>query len=90
MYYGKFKATVMQVNKNTGEIKVHCEEVYGDYESPWCLPCLPVFKCSCSECKGKSESERLKEMLPTVNSNVWIEFRNGNSSYPIWSGTWID
>lgn len=90
MHYGKYKATVLQVNSNTGAIKVCCEDIYGDYESPWCTPCLPVFKCTCTECKKKTDKERLKEMLPSINSNVWIEFEGGNSAKPIWCGTWVD
>lgn len=89
MFYGKYRASVLKVDKSTGKIKVFCEDVYGEYESPWCSPCLPVFRCSCSECKNKTDEELLKAMLPKINTDVWIEFEQGNSSYPIWTGTWI-
>lgn len=27
-------------------------------------------------------------MIPQVGAGVWVEFEQGNSDYPIWSGCW--
>lgn len=77
MYYGKYRATVLKVDKSNGAIKVGCLDVYGDYESPWCSPCLPF-------------SDDFKKFLPKVGDNVWIEFEGGSCNSPIWCGTWVD
>ena len=72
--YGKYRATVLNNTdpKQMGRIKVECPKVLGDYESNWCLPCLPPGYLS----------------IPPVGSLVWVEFEEGNPNLPIWSGVW--
>ncbi len=78
-FYGKYRAIVTEVHDTEfrGRIKVKCPKVYGEYESPWCLPCVPF-----AFDKGGVF------MLPHLNEVVWIEFEEGNPEYPIWIGSW--
>ena len=41
--FGKYRAIVSNVSdpEKRGRIKVSCPKIYGDFESPWCLPCVP-------------------------------------------------
>jgi hypothetical protein len=73
-YYGKYRAKVTKVDDplQQGRIKFSCPRVLGDYESPWALPCLPHGYYT----------------LPPVGSLVWVEFEEGNSDLPIWTGAW--
>lgn len=78
-FYGKYRAIVSEVHDTEfrGRIKVKCPKVYGEYESPWCLPCVPF-----AFDKGGVF------MLPHLNEVVWVEFEEGNPEYPIWVGSW--
>lgn len=76
MNYGKYRAKVVKIDNGNKKIKVKCEDIYGDYESPWCTPCIPF---NHAELKA----------YPKVGSKVWIEFEGGQISKPIWCGTWI-
>lgn len=77
--YGKFRAKVVNVNDpdKRGSIKVKCPKLYGDSESPWCIPCLPFIADSLGIM-----------MMPTVGEVVWIECEEGNPDKPIWVGSW--
>lgn len=77
--YGKFRAIVVDLKdeEKRGRIKVKCPKVYGEYESPWCLPCVPM----AIDMGGTF-------MLPDLGDVIWIEFEEGNSKYPIWVGSW--
>ena len=46
-FYGKYRAIVTNNNdpEQWGRIKVKCPSVLGDYESAWCMPCVP-FLCN--------------------------------------------
>lgn len=72
-YYGKYSAKVVKVNGS--KIKVKCTAIYGEYESPWCTPCVPIVK----------SASTLR--MPKVSEKVWIEFEEGNPQKPIWVGT---
>ena len=55
-----------------GRIKCVVPELYGDFaETLWIFP-----KCKSSDFN-----------VPKLNSNVWIEFENGNEDIPIYGGT---
>src|SRR5207237_4823400 len=41
----------------------------------WAMPCVPI--------SGKKAGTW---MVPQVGASVWIEFEQGNSDFPIWSG----
>ena len=75
--YGKYRAKVLKIKdpEKRGRIKVMCPKVYGDYESPWCLPCVPF---------ALDDGGFYK--VPSIDEMVWIEFEEGDSNYPILVG----
>jgi len=72
--YGKYRAIVTNVSdeKKMGRIRVKCPKIYGESESPYCLPCIPNGYFS----------------LPEIGSTVWIEFEELDTEKPIYSGSW--
>lgn len=77
MYRGKFRAIVTNINDpdKMGRIKVQCPKLFGEYESSWCLPCVPY-----------SSDDAGFIMLPKVGDMVWIEFEDNDPALPIWVG----
>jgi uncharacterized protein involved in type VI secretion and phage assembly len=51
------------------------QDVFGDKESGWAMPCLPY--------AGKGVGLYL---IPPEKAFVWIEFEHGDPDYPVWSG----
>lgn len=91
-YYGKYLAKVVKIQGNN--VKVKCEKVYGDYESGWCRPCVPLVlkeeKFFYKQVGSDHEhSHELKKVLrvPEVGEEIWIEFEEGDPDKPIWVGT---
>lgn len=77
--YGKYRALVVN-NKdpeNMARVKVMCPSVLGDYESAWCLPCVPI-----------AYDDGGMYYVPSVGEVVWVEFEEGNPSKPIYTGSW--
>lgn len=75
-YFGKYRGVVTCIEDphHMGRIRAKVPAITENYETGWCLPCLPfvgVFK-----------------FLPSVGDCVWIEFERGKVDYPIWSGMW--
>ena len=91
-YFGKYRAKVVKVEGT--KVKVKCERVFGEYESTWCIPCVPLvlkeekffYKMKGSE---ENHSHELKKVLrvPEVGEEIWIEFEEGDPDKPIWVGT---
>lgn len=80
-YYGKYRALVTN-NEDPqcrGRIKVKCPSLLGEYESAWCMPCVP-FLCN---------DEGIFK-LPNVGDGVWIEFEGGELNKPIYVGGWFN
>lgn len=78
-FYGKYRAIVVN-NKdpeNMARVKVMCPSVLGDYESAWCLPCLPI-----------AFDDGGLYYVPSVEEVVWVEFEEGDPSKPIYTGSW--
>lgn len=76
-YFGKYRAFVSNIDdpEKKGRIKVKCPKVLGDYESDWCLPCVPF---------AYDNGGFL--FIPPVKELVWVEFEEGNPGKPIWVG----
>lgn len=76
-YYGKYRAKVVDVNDphQRGRIRVMCPRVLGDAKSSWCEPCVPV----AYDYGGDFA-------IPKVGEFVWVEFEEGDSNKPIYTG----
>jgi len=61
------------------ECRATVPAVYDCEESGWALPCSPY--------GGKGVGFFF---IPSVGSNVWMEFENGDPDYPIWVGCFWD
>ena len=60
---------------NIGRILVHVPDALDGNPSTWATPCFPF----AGHLNGFFA-------VPAVNSGVWIEFEQGDSDYPIWTG----
>lgn len=79
-HFGKYRGTVHEVGTGgrLGWITAIVPEVYGkDVISPWALPCTPF--------AGKQHG---LIVIPEKDDGVWIEFEAGDTSRPIWTGSW--
>ncbi len=78
-YYGKYRGVV--VNNidplQIGRLLVQVPDVFGSTPSSWAMPCMPL--------AGRQMGAYL---IPTIGSNVWVEFEQGDSDYPVWVGCW--
>ena len=76
-YYGKYRAKVTDVAdpEKRGRIRVMCPKVLGEAKSAWCEPCIPV----AYDLGGDYA-------IPKVDEFVWVEFEEGNSNKPIYTG----
>lgn len=79
-YHGKFRGIVTDNNDpdNLGRIRAKVPRVLGDVEIGWALPCVPY----------GGASEQGLWAIPDQDASVWIEFEDGDLTYPIWCGTW--
>jgi len=79
-YYGKYRGQVTDNSdpQDLGRVRAKVPRLLGDTDTGWALPAFPY--------GGASEQGFF--MIPDVGAGVWIEFEEGNLSYPIWSGTW--
>ena len=89
-FFGIYRGLVTD-NKdpeNKGRIKVIIPKLFGNEETGWCEPCIPL--TSTSSCKKREElgSNGTFDMTPDIGSGVWIEFEEGDISLPVWVGLW--
>jgi len=77
LYFGKYRGTVIDNLdlEQRGRIQALVPDVLGDLPSSWATPCLQV-----------AGTKSGMFTVPVVGSGVWIEFEQGDSDYPIWSG----
>jgi uncharacterized protein involved in type VI secretion and phage assembly len=76
-YYGKYRGTV-KVNvdpMSIGRLMVEVSDVGGENLVTWALPCFPF-----------AGTQQGFFVAPAVESDVWVEFEQGNSGFPIWTG----
>ena len=76
-FFGKYRG---KVTNNVdplmrGRIQVSVPSILGEGRLSWAMPCVPY--------AGKNVGFYA---LPAVNTNVWVEFEEGDPDYPIWSG----
>ena len=74
-FYGKYRGVVTDVDASTMRIKASVPSVLPNGGTGWAMPCVPY-----------AGPQVGVIMLPEVGSGVWIEFENGDVSYPIWVG----
>jgi len=76
-FYGKYRGVVTdnQDPNGLGRIRVKVQDVFGEKESGWALPCLAY--------AGDGVGLYL---IPPVSAFVWIEFEHGDPEYPVWTG----
>ncbi|GAA1249673.1 MULTISPECIES: phage baseplate assembly protein V [Streptomyces] len=78
-YLGKFRGRVVDNNDplRIGRITVEVPDVLGDEASTWALPCLPF-----------TGPEAGQFVVPPPGAGVWVEFEQGDPSFPVWTGCW--
>ncbi|MBM9623147.1 phage baseplate assembly protein V [Streptomyces zhihengii] len=78
-FLGKFRGRVVSNDDplRIGRVTVKVPDVLGDEVSTWALPCLPF--------AGDRSGHYA---VPSAGAGVWVEFEQGDPSYPIWSGCW--
>jgi uncharacterized protein involved in type VI secretion and phage assembly len=76
-FYGKYRGTVVSNvdPQNMGRLSVTVPDVSNIQTSTWAMP---------SAALAGSQSGFFA--VPPVGSNVWVEFEQGDSDYPVWSG----
>lgn len=76
-YYGKYRGTVFNNidPEQRGRIQAIVPDVFGLVPSTYALPCVPI--------AGKQSGTFV---VPEVGAGVWIEFEQGDTDYPIWTG----
>lgn len=78
-YYGKYRGFVAD-NKDPekrARLRLRIPSVLATGVTNWALPCLPF---------GGLKDQGLF-MVPEVDTQVWVEFEEGNIHCPIWTGT---
>ncbi|MFF9001872.1 phage baseplate assembly protein V [Streptomyces achromogenes] len=78
-YLGKFRGRVVSNDDplRLGRITAEVPDVLGDEPSTWALPCLPF-----------TGPESGQFAVPPPGAGVWVEFEQGDPSFPVWTGCW--
>ncbi|MFJ8050585.1 phage baseplate assembly protein V [Streptomyces luteogriseus] len=78
-YLGKFRGRVVDNDDplRIGRVTVEVPDVLGDEPSTWALPCLPF--------TGPQSGQFV---VPPPGAGVWVEFEQGDPSFPVWTGCW--
>jgi uncharacterized protein involved in type VI secretion and phage assembly len=78
-FYGKYRGTVINNvdPMQQGRVQAMVPDVTGVIPSSWATACVPI--------TGKQYG---MWVLPQIGTGVWIEYEQGDSDYPIWSGCW--
>jgi uncharacterized protein involved in type VI secretion and phage assembly len=78
-YYGKYRGTVINNldPEQIGRLMVNVPDTAGLIPSTWAMPCFPI-----------SGRQMGAYMIPQIGAGVWVEYEQGNTDYPIWSGCW--
>jgi uncharacterized protein involved in type VI secretion and phage assembly len=79
-YLGKYRGTVMN-NVDPlmrGRLLVIVPDVLGPTPSSWAEACVPL--------AGPTGPPMGSYFVPPIGAGVWVEFEQGDPSYPIWVG----
>ena len=76
-YFGKYRGTVLNNvdPMQIGRLQVVVPDVAGLIPTTWAMPCFPI--------AGKQMGAYL---IPQIGSGVWVEFEQGDSDHPVWTG----
>jgi hypothetical protein len=76
-FWGKYRGTVVNNMdpEQRGRIQAIVPAVTGLIPSTWAMPCVPF--------AGKSEGFFV---VPQMGAGVWMEYEDGDSDKPIWTG----
>lgn len=76
-FFGKYRGTVINNvdPMQMGRLMVQVPDVSNVQPSTWAMPCAPF-----------AGAQSGSVAVPPVGASVWVEFEQGNSDYPIWSG----
>ena len=79
-YYGKYRGVVVQnVDPELrGRIMCMVPDVLGPAPSSWCEACAPL--------AGPAGPPMGAYMVPPIGAGVWVEFEQGDPTFPIWTG----
>lgn len=79
-YYGKYRGTVAnnQDPDRRGRLQLKVPALLGNEITRWALPCLPF--------GGATDVGTY--FVPERDARVWVEFEQGDISYPVWTGTY--
>jgi uncharacterized protein involved in type VI secretion and phage assembly len=79
-YIGKFRGTVInnQDPEMRGRITCMVPDVLGLIPTTWAEACIPL--------SGPTGPPMGFYIVPPLGAGVWVEFENGDSDYPIWTG----
>ena len=77
--YGKYRGIVIDNAdpEKRARLKLRIPSVLADQDTDWALPCLPY---------GGLDQQGMF-MVPDVDSQIWVEFEEGDIHRPIWVGT---
>ncbi|MET8677341.1 phage baseplate assembly protein V [Streptomyces sp. NPDC004647] len=78
-FLGKFRGRVVDNNDplGIGRLTVAVPDVLGDTPSTWAMPCFTF-----------TGPQAGQYVIPSVGAGVWVEFEQGDPSYPVWTGCW--
>jgi uncharacterized protein involved in type VI secretion and phage assembly len=76
-YFGKYRGTVINNIDplQIGRLMVQVADVSNVLPSTWAMPCVPF-----------AGIQSGFFVVPPIGSGVWIEFEQGDTDYPIWTG----
>lgn len=76
-FFGKYRGTVIDnVDPlQMGRLMVQVADVSNVIPSTWAMPCVPF-----------AGTQSGFFVVPPIGAGVWVEFEQGNSDYPIWTG----
>ena len=81
-FWGKYRGTVINNvdPENRARLQVMVTDVLSLIPSSWAECCAPL--------SGMTGAAAGMFMVPPIGAAVWVEFEQGDPSFPIWTGCW--